>query len=134
MSELMNGERQAFWASLSEAAPELGIIASPGWEKEIGIGCDGRLRIEMSLSQNKTSVYLVARSDEAKAFVAQNMDALAKGLRTAPGVATGEAAERRWFRKDNPKACVTVRRQWPEAIRWLRAQYATFQRAVEQIG
>ncbi|WP_425097965.1 hypothetical protein [Tropicibacter sp. S64] len=128
--EQMNDERQAFWAALSEAAPELGIEASPGWEKEIGLSRDGRVRIKMSLSQDKTSVYLVARSDAARDWVLAHLDGLAKELRTTVGTASGEPDKGRWFRKDNAKACVTVRRQWPEAIRWLRAQHATFKSAI----
>lgn len=127
--ERMNIERMAFWAELATQSPELGIIASPGWEKEISIGQAGRLKLKMSLSQDKTSVYLVARSTEAAAWIEANRNALAQGLRTLPSGAGGEAEAGRWFRKDN-KAGVTVRRHWPEMIRWLRAQHATYSRAV----
>ncbi|TFL19342.1 flagellar hook-length control protein FliK [Jannaschia formosa] len=131
MTGIMDAERAAFWAELAAAAPEFGIEGGTGQEREIGIACGGRLRIKMSLSQDRTSVYLVARSEPAREFVQRNLPELARGLRTSVGEATGEAALGRWFRKDNRKACVTVRRQWPEAIRWLRAQHATFVRAVE---
>jgi hypothetical protein len=131
--DIMNEERLAFWAALAEAAPELGIEASPGWEKEIPLSRDGRVKFKMSLSQDKTSVYLVARSPEAKDWINANLDGLAKGLRTVAGGATNEAAQGRWFRKDNAKACVTVRRQWPEAIRWLRAQHMTFSKAIQTL-
>lgn len=131
--DIMNEERQAFWAALAEAAPELGIEASPGWEKEIPLSRDGRVKIKMSLSQDKTSVYLVARSPEAKDWVNANLEGLSKGLRTVAGEATKEAAQGRWFRKDNKNACVTVRRQWPEAIRWLRAQHMTFSKAIQTL-
>lgn len=131
--EKMNAERQAFWTELAAQAPEFGIEPSPGWEKELPLSRDGRVRIKMSLSQDKTSVYLVARSDEARAWVQNNLNKLSKGLRTTVGAASGEPDEGRWFRKDNPKACVTVRRQWPEVIRWLRAQHATFSAAIEKL-
>jgi len=129
----MNVEREAFWTALAAQAPELDIDPSPGWEKEIGLSEDGRIRIKMSLSQDKTSVYLVARSPEAEIWVNENLVKLAKGLRTAIGQATGEASQKRWFRKDNKAASVTVRHQWPEAIRWLRAQHKTFYRTVRSI-
>ena len=131
--DIMNEERQAFWAALAEAAPELGIELGTGHEREIPLSRDGRVKIKMSLSQDKTSVYLVARSPEAKDWVNANLEGLAKGLRTVAGAATNEAAQGRWFRKDNPKACVTVRRQWPEAIRWLRAQHMTFSKAIQTL-
>lgn len=130
--ERMNIERMAFWAELAAQAPELGIDASPGWEKEIPIGQGGRLKLKMSLSQDKTSVYLVARSPEATAWIQANLDALKKGLRTVPGDSSGEAGAGRWFRKDH-KDAVAVRRQWPEMIRWLRAQHATVMRAIQEI-
>ena len=133
MKESLEDRRAAFWAELSEAAPELGIVASPGWDKEIPIGCSGRLRIKISFSQDKSSVYLVARSDEAYAFIEKHIRDLAQALRTTPGGATGEAAQRRWFRKNNPRACYTVKSQWPEAIRWFRAQHALFLRAANDI-
>lgn len=133
MSNILNDERTAFWAALSEAAPEFGIEASPGWEKEVPIGYDGRLKIKLSLSQDKSSVYLVARSKDAEDFVNAHIGELARHLRTSVGEATGEAMQKRWFRKDNPKACVTVRSQWPEAIRWFRAQHATFTRAMTSV-
>lgn len=131
--DIMNEERQSFWAALAEAAPELGVEASPGWEKEIPLSRDVRVKFKMSLSQDKTSVYLVARSPDAKAWINANLEELAKGLRTVAGGATNEAAQGRWFRKDNPKACVTVRRQWPEAIRWLCAQHMTFSKAIQTL-
>ncbi len=131
--EQMKTEREAFWTALSAEAPELGIDPSPGWEKELGLSKDGRVRIKMSLSQDKTSVYLVARSPEAEVWINKNLVLLEKGLRTARGDATGEASQRRWFRKDNKTASVTVRHQWPEAIRWLRAQYQTFLKTVRSI-
>ena len=133
MKKSLEDQRAAFWAELSEAAPELGIVASLGWDKEIPIGCGGRLRIKMSLSQDRSSVYLVARSDEAYAFVEKHLRELAQALRTAPGGATGEAAQRRWFRKNTPRACYTVKSQWPEAIRWFRAQHVVFLRAATEI-
>ncbi len=129
----MNVEREAFWTELAAEAPELELDPSPGWEKEIRLSKNGQIRIKMSLSQDKTSVYLVARSPEAEIWVNQNLDPLAKGLRTVIGQATGEASQGRWFRKDNKAASVTVRNQWPEARRWLRAQYATFYRTVRTI-
>ena len=130
--EQMKDEREAFWTALAAEGPELGIDPSPGWEKEIRLSKGGLIRIKMSLSQDKTSVYLVARSPEAKIWINENLDMLAKGLRTAIGQATGEASHERWFRKDN-KASVTIRRQWPEAIRWLRVQYQTFYNAVRNV-
>ncbi|RVT86922.1 hypothetical protein DXV76_02200 [Rhodobacteraceae bacterium CCMM004] len=126
-------ERQALWTALAEAAPEFGIVPSTGWDKELPLALGGQVRLVVSLSQDKTSVYLVGRSDAARAWIADHLDALALGLRTVPGQASGEAAARRWFRKDNPRACVTVRRQWPEAIRWVRAQHMTFSRAVRSL-
>ena len=131
--EQMNLERHAFWAALAEAAPDLGIDPSPGWEKEIPLSSDGAVRIKMSLSQDRTSVYLVARSDAGRAWIVANNSGLARLLRTVPGATTREAAQGRWFRKDNAGACVTVRHQWPEAIRWLRAQHQTFARAVQTL-
>lgn len=131
--ETMNFERNAFWADLAKAAPELEIEPSPGWEKEIPVGLGGRLKVKLSLSQDRTSVYLVARSDQAQAWVQQNLKPLAYALRTVPSDVTGDAAAGRWFRRDNPKAVVTVRRHWPEMIRWLRAQHATFARAVKGV-
>lgn len=127
----MNVEREAFWAALSEAAPELEIEPSPGWEKEIPLSADGRVRLKMSLSQDRTSVYLVGRSDAAKAWITGNLTDLAKELRTTVGAASGEPDKGRWFCKDNTKASVTVRRHWPEAIRWLRAQHMSFSKAVK---
>lgn len=131
--EQMNDERTAFWADLAEAAPDLGIEPSPGWDKEIGLSHDGRVRLKMSLSQDRTSVYLVARSDAARAWIMAHLDDLAKGIRTTVGTASGEPEKGRWFRKDNRKACVTQRRQWPEAIRWLRAQHQTYAKAVKDL-
>ena len=131
--ETMNREREAFWQALADAAPELGVTASPGWEKELPLSQDGRVRLKMSLSQDRTSVYLVGRSDAAKDWIGQHLPDLARGLRTTVGDASGEPQHGRWFRKDNRNACVTVRRQWPEAIRWLRAQHATYSRAVNTI-
>jgi len=131
--ETLNAERAAFWAELSAAAPELGIEPSPGQEKEIPIGQGGRLKLKLSLSQDRTSVYLVARTPEARIWVESHLRQLALALRTVVGDVTGDAAAGRWFRRDNAKASVTIRRQWPEAIRWLRAQHATYTRAVSSI-
>lgn len=129
----MRVERYAFWTMLAEAAPEFGIDAGPGWEREIGLSADGTVRIKMSLSQDKTSVYLIATSENARTWIEANLVDLAKELRTTVGAGTGERDNGRLFRKDNPKACVTVRRQWPEAIRWLRAQHATFKNAIKSL-
>ncbi|MGY6549631.1 MAG: hypothetical protein ACXIU7_11610 [Roseinatronobacter sp.] len=131
--EILNTERAAFWAALSLAAPDLGIEASPGWEKELPLPGDARLKFKISLSQDKTSVYLFTRAPEMRGWIEAHLDALARGLRTTPGAATGQAAQGRFFRKDNAKACFTVRRQWPEAIRWLRAQHLTFSQAVATV-
>lgn len=131
--EKLNAERTAFWAELAAEAPDLGIAASPGWEKEIPLRQDGRLKLKMSLSQDKTSVYLVARSLEAAAWIEANRVVLAQELRRPPEDARHEAKAGRWFRTDNKKASFTVRGQWPEMIRWLRAQHATFSRAVSFI-
>ena len=133
MTDILADRRAEFWAELAEAAPELGIAASPGWEKEIPIGCGGRLRIKMSLSQDKSSVYLVARSEEARAFVQKNIGALSRALRTARGDASGEASKGRWFRKDHARGCYTVKGQWPEAIRWFRVQHSMFLKAATEI-
>src|SRR5690606_30812518 len=97
------------------------------------IGLDGRLKCKLTLSQDRSSAYLVARSPEAKQWVQRHMGTLARSLRTVVGDTTGDAAAGRWFRRDNRKASVTVRGQWPEAIRWLRAQHAAFARAVQEI-
>jgi hypothetical protein len=132
--ERLNDERHDFWAALAIAAPDMRIEASPGWEKEVPLSASPILKFKISLSQDKTSVYLFSRSDPGEQWIKANIEDLAAGLRTSIGDATGEASQGRWFRKDNKKACVTVRRQWPEAIRWIRAQHATFARTVAQIG
>ncbi|MFC3614765.1 hypothetical protein ACFORG_13410 [Lutimaribacter marinistellae] len=131
--ERLIAERIAFWTAFKEAAPEIGIEPGGGWEKTIGLAIDGNVRVTLSLSQDKSSVYLVGRSDKARIWISANQDGIARRLRTTPGAASGEADKGRWFRKDNKKACFTVRRQWPEAIRWLRAQYATFSKAVQEL-
>lgn len=131
--EQMNIEREASWAALSDAAPELGVQPSLGWEKEIPLRLEGRVRMVMSLSQDRTSVYLVGRAPEAKAWIKRHETALALGLRAVAGKATSEAEQGRWFRKNNTKACVTQRSQWPEMIRWLRAQHLTFSGAVNSV-
>lgn len=130
--EQLTSERRAFWAALAEAAPDLGIEASKAWEKEVPLSSDGAVRLKLSLSQDKTSVYLVANSQEAKHWVNENIEALTTLTRTVKGSASGEAAQGRWFRKDHMKAYYTVRRTWPEAIRWLRAQHLTFRKAVTE--
>jgi hypothetical protein len=125
------GERRlAFWTELATAAPDLGIQPGPGTDRETAVGDHPGLRLKMTVSQDKTSVYLVAKSPEGRAFVTGNLPALSAALRTVAGSASGEADSGRWFRKDNARACVTLKSQWPEAIRWLRAQHAAFDRAV----
>lgn len=132
--ELLNAERTAFWTALAAEAPDLGIAPSAGWEKEILLASEPALKFKISLSQDETSVYLFSRSEAGQRWIEENAAALAGHLRTTSGSATGQATAGRWFRKDKAKACVTVRRQWPEAIRWIRAQHATFSRAIAQTG
>lgn len=128
--EQMNAERLDFWTAFAEAAPDLGLTPSPGQEKELPLACEGRVRLVMSLSQDKTSVYLVGRSDAAKAWIVDHLHDLEQGVRMVAGKTSGEAGAGRWFRKDTTQAAVTQRRQWPEMRRWLLAQHQTFARAV----
>lgn len=128
----LNSERAAFWAALAEEMSEADSAERTGQEQHFALGddlLDGRLRMVMSVSQDKTSVYLVARSDEAKRWVSAHLAALQTALRAAgPGDKTNVAAGR-WFRRDDKKNVVTLRSRWPEMRRWLRAQHATFQQA-----
>jgi hypothetical protein len=134
MAQDIGARRAAFWAALAEQAPEFGLTPGIGGERELAVGGRDDLRLKLSLSQDKSSVYLVARSASGRAFVEGNSDALARALRTVPGQATREAGQGRWFRKDNPRACFTVQSQWPEALRWFRAQQAAFDRAVRTVA
>lgn len=132
-SDRLQAERQAFWEAFSKAVPELDFEVGLGWEKQIAIGSVDGLKLTLSLSQDRTSVYLVARTDAAKHWISTHIDELARGLRTVPGAAKGEASAGRWFRKDS-KASFTIRRTWPEMIRWLRAQHTTYSRTIAGIA
>jgi hypothetical protein len=126
----MGPQRQAFWSALADAAPELGIDPGPGWERQVPIGGRGDMVVKLSLSQDKASVYLVPTSATGERFITHNIEALSKRLTNNPA----EAAQGRWFRDDNKNACYTVKRQWPEAIRWLRAKHLKFDRVIHDAG
>ena len=134
MAEDLGARRAAFWEQLAAEAPEFGIAPGTGQEREVAVGGRDDLRLKLSLSQDKSSVYLVAKSASGRAFVLAHADALARSLRTVVGDASREAGQGRWFRKDNPRACVTLKSQWPEALRWFRAQHAGFDRAVRAVA
>lgn len=126
--------RAAFWMELAAEAPDFALASGTGQEREVAVGGHDDLRLKLSLSQDRSSVYLVAKGPTGRAFVQGNLDALARGLRTVAGAASGEAERGRWFRKDNPRACVTLKSQWPEARRWFRAQHAAFDRAIRAVA
>jgi hypothetical protein len=130
----MDQQRAEFWQRLADEAPELGIQPGPGTDRETHVGGRDDVRLKMTVSQDKTSVYLVAKSPAGRAFVLAHLPALGTALRTVVGGASGEADKGRWFRKDNARACVTLKSQWPEALRWLRAQHAAFDRAVRGLS
>ena len=82
----LNSERAAFWAALAEEMAEADSAERTGQEQHFALGddlLDGRLRMVMSVSQDKTSVYLVARSDAAKRWVSTHLAALQTELRAA---------------------------------------------------
>lgn len=87
----------------------------------------------LSLSQDRTSVYLLARTEFAKKWMSAHLEQLARRLRTVPGEAQGEASAGRWFIKEF-EARYTLRREWPEMILWLRAQHITYMRAITGIS
>lgn len=133
LSTTLEQQRAEFWNRLAIEAPELGIQPGSGTDRETQVGGRDDLRLKMTVSQDKTSVYLVAKTPAGRAFVQGHLPALGTALRTVVSGASGEADKGRWFRKDNPRACVTLKSQWPEAIRWLRAQHAAFDRAVRGV-
>lgn len=128
------GARRAeFWARMSEAAPQLGIGPGTGQERETPLAAHPGLRLKMSISQDKTSVYLIAKTPAAAALVGANLPALAAALRTVKGAATGEAAANRWFRKDI-KTSFTLPSRWPELIAWFLEQHARYDAAVAAVA
>lgn len=129
----MNSERAAFWASLAAEMDVADDTPRSGQEQHFALGndlLDDRVRLVMSLSQTKTSVYMVARSDAAKLWIAQHQDALAAHLRERRAGTDAEIAQGHWFRRDDIKNDVTLRSRWAEMRRWLRAQHMSFNRAV----
>ena len=121
--------RRAFWGQLAAAAPDLGIQPATGQERELRLAGHPDLRLKLSLSQGKTSVYLVAAAPAGRTFVTAHLRDLARELRTVVGAATGEADKGRWFRKDT-KIDVTQPSQWPAVIAWLLDQRARYEAAV----
>lgn len=132
MTDRLAAQRAEFWAELAASAPEIALSTGTGQDREVPLGgpAELRLKLKLSVSQDKSSVYLVARSQAGQDWIAARAEALARSLLTQPGHGSNEAAQNRWFRKDNKRACVTLRSQWPEALRWFRAQHTAFDRAV----
>jgi hypothetical protein len=128
----LSGQRAELYALLDEEAPEITSKRS-GWERVAPLGGRDDIVLVFSLSQDKASVYLKALTPAAAAWVRDRTDVLGRALRTSPGHGSGQAEKGYWFRKDNPNACFTIRRHWPEAIRWFRAQYALFDKAVTEL-
>lgn len=124
--------RAEFWAQLAAAAPHLNIGPGTGQEREVALAAVPGLKLKMSVSQDKTSVYIVAKGAEATAFVTGNLPALASALRTVKGAASGEAAAKRWFRKEI-KASVALPSRWPELITWFLDQHERYAAAVETV-
>lgn len=131
MTADLTGQRAELYALLDKEAPEI-VSKRSGWERFVPLGGREDVVLVLSLSQDKASVYMKANTPAATAWIAANRDALTLSLRTAPGQGSGQAAKGYWFRKDNAKACFTQRSQWPEAIRWFRAQFATFNGAISK--
>jgi len=126
-------ERRDFWTALAAAHPAFGITPASGAERELRLGGHPDLRLKLSISQDKTSVYLVSATPAGRAFVAQHARALAKALGTVAGASTGEADKGRFFRKDT-RLGFTQRSQWPEVIAWLGAQAARYDGALRDLG
>jgi hypothetical protein len=126
-------DRAAFWRELAAAAPDLGLAPGPGQEREVPIGGIAGLKLKLSLSQDKTSVYLVARSPEAAGFLAANLAALGAALMMTPGKASGEAAQGRWFRKEI-KDSVALRSRWPVLAEFFLTRVARYDAAVRAVA
>lgn len=129
----MRAERAAFWASLAEEMSGADDAERPGDAQEFPLGTDlldGRVRLKMTLSQDRTSVYLVARSDAAKQWITANIDALCAELKARGAGTDKEIAQGHWFRRDDTRNDVTLRSKWPKMRDWLRDQHNMFHKAV----
>lgn len=125
--------RAAFWQDFAAAAPDLPIAPGPGQEREVPIGGIPGLKLKLSLSQDKTSVYLVARGPEAAQFLAVNLQALGAALLMTPGKASGEAAQGRWFRKEI-KDSVALRSRWPVLVAFFLDRCRRYDAAVRAVA
>lgn len=131
-TEELIAKRIAFWTAFDEQAPELGIDPQKPWEKTFGLAVSRQVKVTLSLTQVKSSVYLVGRTVEARNWIEANQSALARRLLTTTSDGSGWVAKGIWFRKDNKNACFTQRGQWPEAFRFFRDEYAIYSKAVKE--
>lgn len=132
MTADLSGLRAGLYAQFDREAPEI-VSRRSGWERVAPLGGREDVILVFSLSQDKASVYLKAVTPDAKSWIETRQSELAHHLRTAVGIGSKQAAKGYWFRKDNSRACFTIPSQWPEAIRWFRAQFAMFDRAVRNL-
>ncbi|EBA07637.1 hypothetical protein [Sagittula stellata] len=131
MNTDLSGQRAELYALLDKEAPEI-VSRRSGWERVVPLA-DGAVVLVLSLSQDKASVYVKPEGPDGARLLRDHQDTLARRLKVTPGHGSGQAEKGYWYRKDNPKACFTIRRQWPEAIRWFRAQHATYYKAFAEL-
>ena len=132
MPPTVGAEREAFWTQLAAARPDLGITPGVGWDRTLHIPGHPHLRLRLSLSQDRTSVYLTAATPLGATWMTQNLREVGRVLGQVVGAATGEAAQGRWFRRNVPLS-VTQRSQWQGMIDFLSAQQTRYTNALAQI-
>ncbi|KUF10454.1 hypothetical protein [Pseudoponticoccus marisrubri] len=113
---------------------ETGIRSTrSSWGRIAALGDRDDLALVFSVSEDKVSVYMKARTEAASHWVTCHADALTAALGTVMGQGSGQAAKGYLFRKDNRNACLALRRTWPEAIRFFQVQFARFDQAIRQL-
>jgi len=128
----LSGKRAGLYALRDAEAP--GIASKrPGRERVAPLGERDDTGLVFSLSRDKASGYLEALTPAAAGWARDRAAAPGRALRAAPGRGSGQADKGYRFRKDDPNACVTIRRHRPEAIRCFRAHYALVDTAVTEL-
>jgi len=128
-------KRREFWTFLLNTYPE--VKFEPWRDSNIWLPMskDGSVVLSLSISQDKTSVFLRGRvgapTDTALPFVERHRDALSRGTRVLFGK-TEETANARYFRKDIEHA-FTLRSKWPEIARWFVAQIKLYKKTIAEI-
>ena len=135
MTSDIGDRRREFWEFCGRSDPSAGF---PAWRDKLvwlPMTRDGEVVLTLSISQDRSSVFLRAcwgeAVDTARPFCERHHDALAKGLRVLEGH-DSETEQGRWFRKNNP-ASFTLRSKWPEIARWFGVQRRLYLETIARI-